>query len=235
MPEHRRFVIGDIHGCLETFRAMVEEILRLEKNDALFLLGDYIDRGPDPKGVIDYIIDLQKHAYPIHPIMGNHEFMLIKSLEEPRYFDLWQMNGCTSTLSSFGIKEEELSERESAFQIPENYIRFFTELPYFKETEGYFIVHAGVPPGITNPEQDPETILWTRAETYNEDILKGRIMVHGHTPVPEHDIRKRVTDPRARVYNLDAGCVYSFHPGLGNLAALDLDSHKLYFLRNRDK
>jgi serine/threonine protein phosphatase 1 len=234
MSETRRFVIGDIHGCLKTFRAMVEEVIRLEKQDQLFLLGDYIDRGPDSKGVIDYIIQLQGESGNIFPMMGNHEYMLVRSMDESRYFDLWQMNGCEATLLSFGVPEEKTDSRESVFMIPENYIRFFSDLPFYRETEGYIIVHAGIPPDVETLADPDEIMLWTRDESVNRSILGDRRLVHGHTPVAERLIRERVLHKGSMVYNLDAGCIYKNYTGLGNLAALDLDSHELYFIKNRD-
>lgn len=72
-----RYAIGDIHGCFETFRTLVEDKIRLTKNDQLFLLGDYIDRGPKSKQVIDYILSLSASGYAVYPLRGNHEQMRI--------------------------------------------------------------------------------------------------------------------------------------------------------------
>ncbi|HTX87499.1 MAG TPA: metallophosphoesterase family protein [Bacteroidales bacterium] len=234
MSEPRRFVIGDIHGCYLTFRTLVEEVLRLEKEDTLFLLGDYIDRGPSSREVIDYITELRDHGYQVKPVMGNHEYMLLKSLDDPEYFRLWIMNGCASTLASFGVAASRVHDRESVQAIPESYIRFFAELPLYEETNGYLIVHAGIPKGTDSIAGHAETVLWTREESFSREILGNRVLVHGHTPVSIEMIRGRVQDPGSRVINLDAGCIYNRFPTLGNLAALDLDSRELHFLKNRE-
>lgn len=96
----RRFAISDIHGCLRSFRALLEEI-NFSKEDTLYLLGDYIDRGPDSKGVIDHIWKLQKEGYTVHCLRGNHEQMLLNEISSPNnYFD-----GESETLRSFGVKQ----------------------------------------------------------------------------------------------------------------------------------
>ena len=76
----RLLAIGDIHGCMDPFRELVEKKIRIRKSDRIVLLGDYIDRGYQSREVIDYIIDLQKQGFDIIPLMGNHESMLIDSL-----------------------------------------------------------------------------------------------------------------------------------------------------------
>ena len=76
-----RFAIGDIHGCLKTLKALVENEIQLGKDDELFFVGDFIDRGPDSKGVLDYIGSLIRDGYKIQSVMGNHEEMLLESLE----------------------------------------------------------------------------------------------------------------------------------------------------------
>ncbi len=73
----RLFAIGDVHGCLHELKNLVEQKLKLRTDDKLVLLGDYIDRGPDSKGVIDYIMTLQKKGFDVVPLKGNHELMLL--------------------------------------------------------------------------------------------------------------------------------------------------------------
>ena len=106
MGNGKRYVVGDIHGCVKSFRNLVTEKLRLTKEDTLFLLGDYIDRGPDSKSVLDFIIELQRESYTVKPIMGNHEYMLLQSLDNETEFFNWMKNGSAQTLMSFGVPEE---------------------------------------------------------------------------------------------------------------------------------
>src|SRR5438876_897645 len=103
--EKRNFVISDIHGCLKTFRYLLEDIIHYTKSDTLYLLGDYIDRGPDSKGVIDYILSLKERGYRIYPLKGNHEQLLLDAYEEAPFAEkAWLRNGGENTLKSFGVK-----------------------------------------------------------------------------------------------------------------------------------
>lgn len=88
----KRYAISDIHGCYKTFQRLVEEGIRLTKFDQLFLLGDYVDRGPSSKAVLDYIIGLMEEEFNIFPLRGNHENDLLEfAMGEPRFL-LWQLN-----------------------------------------------------------------------------------------------------------------------------------------------
>ncbi|MDP4281965.1 MAG: metallophosphoesterase family protein [Bacteroidota bacterium] len=229
----RNYVIGDIHGCIVPFREMIEEKLRLEKEDVLYLLGDYIDRGPAVKEVIDKILKLQEEGYQLFPIIGNHEYMLLKSINNPGYFDLWHMNGCIATLTSFGVTPDKVYEISSVQQIPEDYLRFFSSLPFYIEAGNYFFVHAGLPPHLKTPGSSLEDLVWTRSEIYNEHILAGKVLIHGHTPFTLNAIRARVDNKESKIINLDGGCVYQHNTFLGNLVAMDLDSKELFVVKNR--
>ena len=233
MDKGKRFVIGDIHGCVLTFRKMVEEHLQLTKNDTLFLLGDYIDRGPDPKGVVDYIIELQRNSYNVVPILGNHEYMLLQSMENDEDFENWTQNGYLTTLLSFGIKLPDIKGRSSVFDIHVRYIDFFKGLVKFAETKGFLLVHAGIGRDKENPF-DLYSLLWTREEFHNNKALKGRKLIHGHTPMSLNSIRDRVYDPEEEFLNLDGGCVYKQFKGFGNLVALNLETMDLFVQENID-
>src|ERR1017187_7458526 len=111
--KNRRFVVPDIHGCEQTLRRLLIEVVRLERNDELFLLGDIIDRGPRSKEVIDLVLSLQEQGYNIRSLRGNHEEMLLRSCRDRSYFHLWMLNGGLATLKSFGV--------EDGCEIPEHY------------------------------------------------------------------------------------------------------------------
>jgi len=232
MSENRRFAIGDIHGCIHTFRYLVEEVLQINAGDTLFLLGDYIDRGPGSKETIQYIRHLSSFT-SVKPVMGNHEFMLLKSLENEAFFELWFMNGCEATLMSFGAGPTLAMEPASVHLIPDEFVEFFKALPLYEQTDDFFFVHAGLNPKSDDPLSDEETLLWTRSEDVPEEILGKRKLIHGHTPVELTLIQQRVEDPRSTVINLDGGCVYRYR-GLGYLVALDLDQMKLFPVKNRE-
>ena len=232
MGKRKRYVIGDIHGCIKSFRALVREKIKLQKEDTLFLLGDYIDRGPDSKGVIDFIIELQRESYTIKPIIGNHEYMLLKSLDDEEEFNQWRKNGSQQTLMSFGVSEEMAEQSWSIHSIPESYIQFLCGLKYYEKTEDFYFVHAGLGRGINDPTEDLETLLWSRKEQYSRTLLRNRILVHGHTPVPLITIQDRLMDGDANILNLDGGCVYPHLQGFGYLVCLDMDTFQLFYQKN---
>jgi serine/threonine protein phosphatase 1 len=232
MAEKRRFAIGDIHGCIRTFHHLVKEVLQVRDGDTLYLLGDYIDRGRASREVIDYIRHLGS-CITVRPVMGNHEYMLLDSLENESSFGKWLANGCAPTLVSFGAKPAHAEEWESVSLIPESYVGFFRSLPFYEETEDFLFVHAGINAYGKHPLEDPMILLWTRDENVPEAFIGKQKVIHGHTPVDLEEIRRRVGNPQSAVINLDGGCVYSY-PGLGYLVALDLDTMKLYPVKNRE-
>jgi serine/threonine protein phosphatase 1 len=233
MAECRRFVIGDIHGCIRTFKYLAEDILQLAPPDILFLLGDTIDRGPGSKAVVDYILELSG-TVTVKPVLGNHEFMMLRSLEDEDFFQRWILNGCAQTLISFGVAPSRVHDRNSVSLIPPAYFDFFRGWPLYEETNDFFFVHAGLDAYSKDPLRDLQTLLWTRNEDAPQDILRGRKLIHGHTPVSLSLIHERLRNPEVKVLNLDGGCVYNNYPGLGHLVALDLDQMKLYPVQNRE-
>ena len=172
----RTIAISDIHGCLHTFRYMLEFKLKLKPEDQLYLLGDFIDRGPDSKGVIDYILKLQAEGYQLHGLLGNHEEMLLTSFHDPIMRDVWERNGGMATLHSFGTMQ--------AKGIDNQYIEFFRQLPLFIEAGDFLFVHAGLNFKKSDPLQDREGILWSRnwENRINYQWLDNRKIIYGHTP-----------------------------------------------------
>jgi serine/threonine protein phosphatase 1 len=232
MSNGKRYVVGDIHGCVKSFRNLVTEKIRLTKEDTLFLLGDYIDRGPDSKAVLDFIMELQAESYTVKPIMGNHEYMLLQSIDNETEFANWLKNGSTQTLMSFGVPPEKVSDPESIRKVPDLYLDFLSGLSYHEETDDFYFVHAGLGKGIENPKDDLDTLFWSRKEYYNRSILKRRILIHGHTPVSMISIQDRIFDGDGKILNLDGGCVYPHVEGFGHLVGMNLDSFELFFQKN---
>lgn len=217
----RKFVITDIHGCAATFRKMVVEELRLKKEDELYLLGDYIDRGIDSKGVFDFIFDLIERGYNIHCLRGNHEEFLIEARDNLRVFQGWTTkNGGDKTLKSFGA--------DTVKNIPEKYFNFIQNLPYYFEVDNFLMVHAGFNFMSHDPFEDKEAMVMIRNFTIDYDFLAGRKIIHGHTPTRLAQIVANVKNPDAVEINLDAGCVYNDVPDLNHLVALELNEWKLY-------
>lgn len=222
----RRFAISDIHGCRATFEKVLTDVIQLQKEDTLYLLGDYIDRGPDSKGVFDVIMDLQSKDYQVHCLMGNHEDMLLRSFQSEMAADSWIMAGGDATLKSFGVEHWE--------DIPQKYIDFMRDLHYYIELEDYLLVHAGFnfryAFELKDLYRDESAMLWLRY-WYNEikmSILGGRTIVHGHTPTHYRIIEENLKEPNMP-FDIDAGCVYD-GSGLGNLCVLDMNNQVVEFL-----
>lgn len=231
-----RYVIGDIHGCLRTYRALVEENIGLRRQDQLYLLGDYIDRGPDPKGVLDYILHLQQEGYSVFPLTGNHEDMFLDAFHGPEEFRLWWYNDAESSLQSFGVEEDELLSEghQVVYRIPQLYREFISQMELYFDLGDYILVHAGIDFSVSHPFQDRRTMLWSRNPYIDREKLGGKRIIHGHTPVPVQEIVHMVEDTRMPTINLDGGCVYKEIAGLGNLVAMDLETKRIIVRKNMD-
>jgi len=219
----RIFIIGDIHGCSKTFRKLVTEGIELTKSDKLYCIGDYIDRGNDSKGVIDYILELRKENYQVHTLRGNHEQMLMQSIESEDKFEHWMRNGGAATLKSFGIN--------SVKELNPVYMDFFKRTKYFIQTKKFILVHAGLNFAIPNPLTDKKSMLWLRDYYVDKSCLNEMILIHGHNAKPNTFIR---TQKFASPLNLDGGCVYKDKEGFGNLYALNFTERKLIEEKNID-
>lgn len=222
-----RYAISDIHGCARTFRYLVEYKLNLQPTDELYLLGDYIDRGPDSKGVIDFILELRAAGFAVTTLMGNHEQMLLQAKDEPGHaIQNWLSNGGKATLESFNIKLPS--------EMPDKYVSFFLKLEFYKAFDDYLLVHAGFNFAVPNPFQDYEAMLWIRNFEADEKFTKSRIIVHGHTPTIVSSILANTTPPLPKAINIDGGCVYNHRPGLGKLIALNLDTLEVTMEDNQE-
>ena len=215
----RLFAIGDIHGCFESLRNLIENKIKLKRSDKLILLGDYIDRGPQSKEVVDFIIELQSKGYDIVTLMGNHEAMLIDAMENEKNLSKWIHNGGGRTLMSFDL--------ESLKDLGQQNISFFKGLILYYAFDNFLFVHAGFNDLIDNPFSDKITMLWSRNTFYKHPLLIDKIIVHGHTPISINHCQELVTTRKQRI-NIDTGCVYSDIEGLGFLTALELFSYKLF-------
>ncbi|MEM7367387.1 MAG: metallophosphoesterase family protein [Bacteroidota bacterium] len=223
----RKIAISDIHGCAITFKALVEDRLQLTKTDELFLLGDYVDRGPNSKGVFDYIFQLQNDGYTVRCLRGNHENMMLDARSgSPADFDHWRDNGGDSTLASFGILFD-------LNKIPEKYWQFCETLPYYFELDQHLLVHAGFnflhPRG---PLKDEDSMVWIRNwyEDLDREWLGNRIIIHGHTPRNRRQIEAwPMTQSEIPILNIDCGCFFT-----GQMCAYDMSNDRLYFQENLD-
>lgn len=223
----RTIVITDIHGCARTFNRLLE-ILEVRQDDTVYLLGDYIDRGPDSKGVIDTIRARQSAGFDFLPLLGNHEDLLLQAHRSGVYDDYvdWLDNGGNATLKSFGV--------EHLQDLPETLISFLTRLPLYRMTETHLFVHAGLNSFLADPlsREGREAMLWQRSAVVNQDRICGRVLISGHTTKSLAEIRESLASEHIQ---LDNGCVYAREttPATrGNLVALILETGKLVVQRN---
>lgn len=225
----RRFVISDIHGCNKTLQALVEK-LKLTKNDALFFLGDYIDRGPDSSGVIKYILNLRKNNFNVFTLRGNHEHsIMIASIE-------YTKNEFYKYVKRI-LKSEDLLNKNK--ELKTKYINFFKQTEFFFELEDFYLVHAGF--NFKKKDFLSDTSAMLEIRMWEPDITKtkNKPIIHGHQPTTFNKIKKAIKKRKARI-PLDNGCVYNKqyrfydYTKLGKLCCLNLDSMKLIYQENID-
>ncbi len=224
---NRQLFIGDIHACSNTFTALLAK-LDFSKNDTLYLVGDYINRGPDSKGVIDKIIQLKKGGYNLIALRGNHEQMLLSNYEAETAKG-WYSMGDEELLKSFEI--------ESLKELPEKYIRFCEELSFYHEENELIIVHAGLNFEYENPFENKNDLLWIRDwySSIDYDWLGQKFIIHGHTMQSKQETEAQFQQLETNRYlNIDCGAVMSKSKeyGLGYLCAFDFTNKKLYFQKN---
>ena len=159
----RLFAIGDIHGCFDSLRELIENKIAIRKSDRLVFLGDYIDRGNQSREVIDYIIELKNKDFDIVALIGNHESMLLDALDNDMFLPEWFQNGGSETMRSFGIN--------SLKQLDQVYIDFFKGLQFYYFLNDFLFVHAGFNDRISNPFDDKYHMIWSRREKYTNPVL----------------------------------------------------------------
>jgi serine/threonine protein phosphatase 1 len=233
---HKQWVIPDIHGCSKTLQALLENHIRPSKYDWLYFLGDYIDRGPDSKGVIDIIQKLQREQYNIRLLRGNHEDFCLQAYEhrtQIRDFipgrsiiSQWKRHGGKETMESFGVKKPS--------EIPEKYIRWMSKLEYFIELDNFLIVHAGFNFEMDDPFEDEQSMLWIRDFIPDKDKLGGKTVIHGHVPINLEMIYHLKDHPAYQYIDIDNGIYMVDREGFGNLVALELNSRDLAIQYNLD-
>jgi serine/threonine protein phosphatase 1 len=215
----RLIAIGDIHGCFDQLQILIEERIKIRKSDRLILLGDYIDRGIKIREATDYIIGLIEKGFDVIPLIGNHESMMLDSIDDSANLSGWFMNGGYETLYSFGV--------ESPDKLGEKYLDFFRNLEYYYIQEKFIFVHAGFKDEISDPLKDKYHMIWSRRETYSNPFFSGKVIIHGHTPIPYSVCREDV-ESGSRFINIDTGCVYDEPGGYGHLTAIEVFTRELY-------
>jgi serine/threonine protein phosphatase 1 len=211
--EEHVIAIGDVHGCNDELQLLLNKV-PLTSDTTIVFLGDYVDRGPDSKGVIDTVLELSKQ-HKVVTLRGNHEDMMLDFIEDPYSGEAgtFLYNGGAATLGSYR------DDKPGEYTIPDEHVQFLKNLDLYYENEGFFFVHAGVPDiplDTIDPEEHRNYLLWVRKPFLDSRYRWKKKVVHGHTPVPEVERRSNRT-------NIDTGCVQ------GNvLTAIDLPSGRLF-------
>jgi serine/threonine protein phosphatase 1 len=226
----RCYVIGDIHGRSDLLDRIVREIegdLAHHPADesVTVTLGDYVDRGPDSRGVLDRLAH-NPFPTPYIALKGNHEQLLESFLRAPETIWHWQQLGGVATLCSYGVPVELPLAKESfaamsaalRSALPEEHINFLASLRLSLELDRYFLCHAGVRPGVALDRQSAEDLLWIRDEFLVSKMDFGKIVIHGHTPAREPEVLPN------RI-NIDT-CAFA----TGRLTCLVLDDDNRRFL-----
>ncbi|MEZ5923208.1 MAG: metallophosphoesterase family protein [Hyphomicrobiaceae bacterium] len=190
----RIYAIGDIHGRADLLAEMLAAIAADQRQrpalaeTRLVFLGDYIDRGPASKQVVELLeTRIPKGCRPIF-LKGNHEDMLLKALISPAGLEIWLANGGEATLRSYGIHRHHASSSEIAEAFGTHW-HFFDSLALTHEAGDYLFVHAGIRPNVALGAQRPNDLLWIRHDFLGHAGDLGRIVVHGHTPASEPEVR----------------------------------------------
>ncbi len=196
--QERIYAIGDIHGRLDLLERAIAAIRHdVEEHGPAALtvtLGDYIDRGPQSRGVLDRLIE---NPFPTSyvALKGNHEEMLEAFLADPATGPHWRQQGGLETLQSYGIKigglmgaSFEAARDQLRAALPAAHVQFLSSLKTSVSRGKYFFCHAGVRPGVPLDRQSDEDLLWIRDAFLSSGLDFGKIVVHGHTPVAKPDV-----------------------------------------------
>jgi len=213
----RAYIVGDIHGCVQELEVLVAG-LPLQTDDRLVFLGDYIDRGPGSREVVDLLLRLRaEQTCQLTFLKGNHEDMFLDFLGKNGHFgEGFLDNGGQATLRSYRIPYG-VTGQEAAESLPPEHLQFFQELETFTVVEQVLCVHAGVNPLLPLGEQHVEEMLWIRQEFLTNPHLLPYTVVFGHTPhrAVRFDLPYKV--------GIDTGLVYG-----GKLSCLEVTEKQLY-------
>jgi serine/threonine protein phosphatase 1 len=232
VDEMRLYIIGDIHGRSDLLDRIVDEINRdineFGWQESLTItLGDYVDRGPDSRGVLDR---LSRNPFPTDYIAlkGNHEAIFEEFVNQPSVANHWRDLGGLETLHSYGVPMDNLmlgkgfeeAARALSAVIPEAHRTFLASLKTHISIDNCFLCHAGVRPNVPLDRQNANDLLWIRDEFLNSRQSFGKMIIHGHTPNEWPEVRPN------RV-NLDTG---AFATGRLTCLVIDRDCNRERFL-----
>ena len=189
----RLYIIGDIHGRSDLLDRIVDEIHRDidrygYRESLTITLGDYVDRGPDSRGVLDR---LSRNPFPTSyvALRGNHEVLFESFLHDCAGANIWRQQGGLETLHSYGIAINELmrgkgfeeAARALRAAVPKEHLSFLSSLKNYLSIDRFFLCHAGVRPGVPLDQQNVNDLLWIRDEFLSSDFAYGKMVIHGHS------------------------------------------------------
>jgi len=220
MPSDEKiFAIGDVHGCATELRLLLNK-LPLTPESTVVFLGDYVDRGPQSKEVIDTVLTLRETCNVVS-LKGNHEALFMAFLRDPgsEAAGMFIYNGGSATLHSYATETGD-------YHIPKEHREFLENLDLFHETDDYFFVHAGcprIPVEQFDVRKHAHDFLWARGAFLRTNYKWSKLIVHGHTPV-------KAVDMRPNRINIDTACVFQ-----RTLTAVELPEKRFYSVRKQDQ
>ncbi|MEO1549496.1 MAG: metallophosphoesterase family protein, partial [Pseudomonadota bacterium] len=213
----RVYAIGDIHGCLAELDDMIARIdadlAAIPHPDArLVFVGDYVDRGPDSRGVIERLMALQAGPRNVTLLKGNHDERFATYLRDPqarttsKYHWLSDPIGGGKTLASYGVtgatpSDPVATHGAACAQVPAAHVAFLDALKLSHRIGDYLFVHAGIRPGVPLDAQDPQDLIWIREPFLSDPRDHGPVVVFGHSFMPQ------ITH-RGNWIGIDTGCVF---------------------------
>lgn len=225
----RIYAIGDIHGHLDELNRLLDwiadDLVSHDGKAEIVFLGDYIDRGPDTKGVIKRLRGKELPGDKHHFLKGNHEAVLLGLLEgDAKNGNGWLRYGGVEMLESYGVKRKEIVKRAGTLAaliedvVPKKHLEFLRGLKPKIEIDDFLFVHAGIRPGRKLEKQKERDLLWIRDDFLGSKKDHGKVVVHGHT------IEAQPEDRRNRI-GLDTGCYAG-----GSLSAVRLEGSGRHFV-----
>jgi serine/threonine protein phosphatase 1 len=223
-PEGTRiYVIGDIHGRFDLLERMHALIMAEIERDGpadwrIVLVGDYCDRGPDVRGVIELLLHQKRRDGRVVTLRGNHDEGMLDFFDNPDRDGIFCVHGGLETARSYGVELDtgtrqalRRSRDDLLAAMPGPHLEFLSDLPLSAEFGDFFICHAGIRPGVPLERQDGRDLVWIRSEFLDWPDLHPKVVVHGHTPCREAELL-------ANRVNIDTGAVWT-----GKLTALVIE------------
>lgn len=180
----KTFVIADLHGRFDLLEKALSKIEASQSSGKIIFLGDYVDRGPKSRQVIERLRDgptLSNWSWVV--LIGNHELAMIRAWKDQRHIDWWMINGAGPTLLSYGQVEGQAPDPSG--NIPKAHINWAAKLPFCHLDKHRIYVHAGVDHAVPFEEQSERTLTEKRYRPVDEMDYNGLHVVHGHTPHAE--------------------------------------------------